>query len=181
MISLLASYPSVDAILAAYYAAGGVIETGGDAVTTEAVVNCADTPPMFFGGWSYPYDNQLPNLYKDALKMREVEAVQVPCQANGWTRLDAILLELSGFELIGAHAAEWYLRPENFAAFLTVLAVCPSGNLVFLEKYRNLDRDFRVVCLYVEDGKVCVGRRCANADDRFEAHDFFAVRRKSGT
>lgn len=138
-------------------------------------VDCAGTPPTYFDGWAYRPSDQLPNLYKGVVDMSEVTAVQAPSQANGYARLDVIERELKDVEFVGAHVAEWYQRPENLAAFL---AVCPSGHLVFLEKYCSADRSLRVVCLYVRGGRVCVGIGYAFDVGGFGARDRFAVRRK---
>ena len=139
-------------------------------------VDCAGTPPTYFDGWAYRPSDQLPNLYKGVVDMSEVTAVQAPSQANGYARLDVIERELKDVEFVGAHVAEWYQRPENLAAFL---AVCPSGYLVFLEKYRRIaDRNLRVVFLYVRDGQVRVDGDLAPADFEFDAWYRFAVRRK---
>lgn len=181
-IELPASFPSIDALVAAYRAEGGVISSVSatevtEVVVTDPMVNCAGTTPTFFSDWTYCSADQLPNLYKGALDMNEVVAVQAPSQANGYTRLDVIQRELQDYEFVGAHAAEWYMKPENKAAFLEV---CPSGYLAFVEKYRYAVRRLRVVYLYVHDGQVCVGHYYAFADRKFGAQVRFAVRRKLG-
>ncbi len=177
MISLALSYSTEADVIIAYRTAGGTI----GAVPTEAApainpgsntVNCAGTPPTFFDKWTYRPTDQLPNLYKGTVDMGDVVAVQAPSQAKGWTRLDVIQRELEKHEFVGAHAAEWYRRPENLAAFL---AICPSGYLVFLEKYRLADRSLRVVYLFVLVGRVCVDNCCAGGDSGFDAQGRFAV------
>lgn len=178
MITLASSYSSLEALAAAYCAQGGVIgstETFAPSKSSDGTLNCAGTPPTFFDKWTCHATDQLPNLYKRVLNMGEVTAVQAPSQQNGWTPLNVIQGELSGYEFVSAHAAAWYMRPENIAAFL---AVCPSGYLVFLEKYRDADRILRVVYLYVKDGRVCVGRDYAVDASGFVAQGWFAVRRK---
>lgn len=176
MLTLPLSFATEADVLAAYRAAGGVIGNGGSTTVAEATVNCAGTPPTFFDKWTYRPTDQLPNLYKGSLDMsNDVVAVQAPSQANGYTRLDVIQRELKDYEFVGAHAAEWYQRPENLAAFL---AVCPTGYLVFLEKYRGAGRRLGVVYLYVRDGVVRVGSDYANADYEFDDGGRFPVRRK---
>lgn len=169
VITLAPSYSSIDALAVAYRAAGGVI------ATPTGIVNCAGTPPLFFDKWTYRPTDQLPNLYKGMLDMEEVTAVQAPSQAKGWTRIGVIQRELADCEFVGGHAAEWYQRPENLAAFL---AVCPSGYLVFFERYLGTDRSLRVVYLYVKDGRVRVGSNHVLGGSEFDAWRRFAVRRK---
>lgn len=140
------------------------------------IVNCAGTPPTFFDKWTYRPTDQLPNLYKGVADMGEVAAVQAPSQKPGsYTRLDVIERELGSYEFVGAHVAEWYRRPENLAAFLKV---CPSGYLVFLEKYHIADRGLGVVYLCVLGGVVHVDGIYASAGNEFGDWRRFAVRRK---
>lgn len=142
-------------------------------INPTSIVDCSGTPPTFFAGWTYPSDEQLFNLYKKgALDMQTVAAVQAPSQAKGYARLDVIQRELKDREFIGAHVAEWYRRPENKAAFLEV---CPSGYLVFLEKYRAAGRYLRAAYLCVHAGQVRVVSCDANDDAVFDAEGRFAV------
>lgn len=165
------SFPTETEALAALRAAGVVIGT-----TAEATVNCAGTPPTFFDKWTYRPSDQFHNLYKGMLDVREVTARQAPSQTkDGHTRLDVIRRELRYCEFVGAHAAEWYQRPENKAAFL---AMCPSGTLVFLEKYRDADRCLKVVCLYISGNRVCASNFYACSSSEFGARIRFAVRRE---
>lgn len=176
MITLLASYPSIDALIVAFRDAGGTINPSEGAIAAEAMVNCAGTPPTFFDGWTYDPSLQLPNLYKGMVDVREIAAVQTSSQESGWrVRLSAVETGMNYMEFVGAHAAEWYCRPENLAAFLEI---CPSGCLVFLEKYRCSDRSLAVVCLFVRGGRMHVSNCCAGSDDTFDGKVYFAIRRK---
>ncbi len=134
--------------------------------------NCAGTPPTFGYNWTYESADQLPNLYKGKVDMGAVIGVQAPSQLKGYTRLDVIQRELADKKFAGAHAAEWYQRPENLAAFLRV---CPSGYLVFLERYRNANCNLRVVYLFVQVGRGRVVNGYAGDDDGFVASYRFAV------
>lgn len=143
---------------------------------SSVMIDCTGTPPTFFDKWTYDPADQPPNLYKGVLDMSSVDAVQAPSQKNGYTRLDVIERELGDHEFVGAHAVEWCRRPEKRAA---LLKVCPSGYLVFVEKYRYADRSRGVVYLRVPDGQVCIVDLDGGADLGFDARDRFAVRRKS--
>lgn len=137
-------------------------------------IDCAGIPPTYFNGSTYDEKDQLPSLYKGVVDTNDVVAVQVSGQANNYVSLDVIERELSGYEFVGAHVAECYQRPENREAFL---AVCPSGYLVFLEKYSWEKDEFVVVCLFVHDGVVC-SSLYNYAYDGFGDEHHFAVRRK---
>lgn len=154
--------------------AGVVIGSVATTVAADFMVNCSDelpaTPKSW--GWTRRPGDQLPNLHRGVLDMSKVKAVQAPSQSKGWTRLDIIQRELAQHQFAGAHAAEWYLRPENLGAFLKV---CPKGYLVFLEKYRVGGQSLRVVCLCVREGVVLAGSLYADGDDGWDAGYSFAV------
>lgn len=145
----------------------------------SSIVNCAGTPPMFFKEWTYRPTDQLPNLYKGELDVSAVVAVQAPSQQNGYTQIYVIERELGDYEFVGAHAAEWFARPENKTAFLEL---CPSGALVFHEKYRDRHRFPMSVFLYVREGLVRVGSGWRdNGVAVFDVRYHFAVRRQPNT
>lgn len=141
-LSFATEVEAAAALRTAFLAAGGNI--GGAtstvaAAATDFMVDCAGNPPMFFQGWTYragvrPEGDQLPNLFKGVIDIREVTGVQAPSQLNGSTRLDKIQRELVKYEFMGAHCAEWYAKPENVAFFPEEWK---TGYTVFLEKYRD--------------------------------------------
>ena len=177
MIILPLSVATEADVISAYRLAGGVIvsTTPEARVGTGSLVDCASTPSMYADRWTYENVDQLPNLYKGVVDMGDVMAVQAPSQVHGFTRLSVIEHELEHVEFVGVHCAEWYMRPENKAAFF---AVCPSGYLVFLEKHRLADRNLGVMYISVRRGQLCVDRNHAGVNGGFDGVARFAARRK---
>ncbi len=174
VITLPLSFRSDDEVLAAYRAAGGIV--CGTPIT-ETLVTCSGAPqsPIHTNWFTWDVDSQLSNLFKGILDIREVVAVQTPQQKKGDALLDDIEHDLARYSLVGAHAATWFLLPENMHAFREI---CPTGHLVFLEKFRHTDRTTRVLVLYLSDGSVhAISSPALEDRPAYGARYHFAVRK----
>ncbi|HCC83497.1 TPA: hypothetical protein DEP96_01455 [Candidatus Uhrbacteria bacterium] len=105
--------------------------------------------------------------------MRRVIGMAAPTQLlQRQTRLDVIEHELAEYELVGAHGAEWFLRPENKAAFFKV---SPSGCLYFLHKESVGDMLLGLVCRHQHEGPIAISGFYAEERSKFPPDALFAV------